>query len=66
MKYTFPSHAYCRNCEAIQPVFVEPLGAVTTPNDRGSWQAGDMVCKACAWIVATLYEPTAVAVGADG
>ena len=52
-----PSYAYCRNCEAIRPVGAEELHPAVTPQDKGSWQAGDMVCKVCAWIVATLYVP---------
>ncbi len=52
-----PSHAYCHNCEEIRPVFVEPLARVITPNDKGSWLAGDITCQVCAWIVATLYAP---------
>lgn len=52
-----PSHAYCRNCEKIQPVGAEGLHPAVTPQDEGSWQAGDLVCLECAWIVATLYEP---------
>ncbi len=54
---TDTSHAYCHNCDAIQPVFVEELHSVSTPKDTDSWLAGDMVCKVCAFIVATLYAP---------
>ncbi len=54
-----PTHAYCCNCEAIQPTFSEALHAVRTPGDAGSWLAGDLVCQVCAWIVATLYAPEA-------
>ncbi len=54
---TDTSHAYCHNCDEIQPVFVEELHPVSTPRDTDSWLAGDMVCKVCAFIVATLYAP---------
>ena len=52
-----PSHAYCRNCEAIQPVGAEALHPAATPKNKDSWEAGDLVCLECAWIVATLYIP---------
>ena len=54
---TDTSHAYCHNCDEIQPVFVEDLHPVSTPKDKDNWRAGDMVCRVCAFIVATLYAP---------
>ncbi len=49
------THAYCDNCETVRSVFFEDLHPVTTPGVAGSWLGGDVVCKDCAWIVATLF-----------
>lgn len=48
-----PTHAWCDNCHAIQEVRIEIMENVDT---TGSYLGGDIVCKVCAWIVATVYR----------
>jgi hypothetical protein len=48
------SHAYCHNCDQIQPVDVEELTGVSKD---GKFLGGDILCKSCFGIITTVYKP---------
>ena len=52
-EYLF-THAYCDNCDTIMPVIKEPLQGVSA---CGAYSAGDIVCKKCYSIIATVFIP---------
>ena len=49
------THAYCNNCEEVRSVFFEKLRPVVASGMAGDWLGGDVVCRECAWVVATLF-----------
>jgi hypothetical protein len=47
------THAYCATCDAIRTVTRESL---TGPDTSVIFVGGDLLCKRCGFVVATLYK----------
>jgi hypothetical protein len=47
------THAYCRSCKEIQPVFCEPI---EFPDVSNSFVGGDIVCTKCFDILVVVYN----------
>lgn len=59
------TYAYCPNCDKVTEAIIKEPTPCITPTTPGRWAAGDIICRTCYAIIATLFqnldeEPTAV------
>ena len=50
------TYAYCPNCDKVTEATIEEPTPCITPTTPGRWAAGDIVCRTCYAIIATLFQ----------